>query len=191
MCCRFDCEYKILERLIMLELEKAELVKETKEQYSINQQLKERLEVLEKSVAQALMRPAVSVKVRLSQDVTLPREHQRVVYDVIVMNEGNAYGPETGIFRAPVDGTYMFAVTACTDGNDRISLHIVKDQQMVIGELRSGDEVYKDCNSEVSTAYMIAGSTVWVERSNNPNEKNVRGRLQTVYWNSFTVALVN
>ena len=182
----------------MLELERAELVKETKElringekQYSIIQQLKEKLETLEKSVTQTLVKPTVSVKVRLSQDVTLPSVHQRVVYDVIVMNVGNAYDPKTGIFRAPVDGTYMFAVTACATNGDTISLYIVKDQQTVIGELRSGDDTYKDCNSEVSTAYMIAGSTVWVERSNNPNDENQPGLLETVYWNSFTVALVN
>ena len=175
----------------MLELERAELVKETKEQYSINQQLKERLEALEKSVAQTLVRPTVAVKVRLSKDVTLARVHQRVVYDTIVMNEGSAYDQETGIFRAPVDGTYMFSVTACATNGDQFSLYIVKDQQTVIGELRSGDDSHKDCNSEVSTAYMIAGSTVWVERSNNPNDKNVRGLLETVYCNSFTVALVN
>ena len=137
------------------------------------------------------MKPTVAVKVRLSKDVTLPNEHQRVVYDVIVMNEGSAYDPETGIFQAPVDGTYMFAVTACAPNGGFFSLNMVKDQQMVIGELRSGDDTYKDCNSEVSTSYMIAGSTLWVERSNNTNDKNVPGLLETVYWNSFTVALVN
>ena len=182
----------------MLELERPELVKETKElkingeqQHTVIQQLKEQLETLEKSVAQTLVKPTVSVKVRLSQDVTLSSVHQRVVYDVIVMNEGSAYDPKTGIFRAPVDGTYMFAATACATNDDQISLYIVKDQQMVIGELRSGDNKYKDCNSEVSTAYMIAGSTVWVERSNNPNDESVSGLLETVYWNSFTVVLVN
>ena len=182
----------------MLELERAELVKETKElringeqQHTVIQQLKERLETLEKSVAHALVRPTVAVKVRLSKDVTLPNVHQRVVYDVIVMNEGNAYDPGTGIFRAPVNGTYMFAVTACATNKDVISLYIVKDQQTVIGELRSGDSSFIDCNSEVTTAYMIAGSTVWIERSNNPNDRERRGILKTIYWNSFTVALVN
>ena len=95
------------------------------QQYTVIQQLKERLETLEKSVAQTLVRPTIAVKVRLSKDVPLPNVHQRVVYDVIVMNEGNAYDPGTGIFRAPVDGTYMFAVTACATNKDAITLCIV------------------------------------------------------------------
>ena len=182
----------------MLELERAELVKETKElringeqQHTVIQQLKEQLETLGKSVTQTSVKPTVSVKVRLSQDVTLSSVHQRVVYDVIVMNEGSAYDPTTGIFRAPVNGTYMFAATACARNKNQITLYIVKDQQKVIGELQSGDDYYKDCNSEVSTAYLTAGSTVWVERSINPYDKTVPGVLETVYWNSFTVVLVN
>ena len=142
-------------------------------------------------MAQKLIKPTIALKVRLSKDVILPNVHQRLVYDTIVTNEGNAYDAETGIFRAPLNGTYIFSVTACATNADYFSLYIVKDQQTILGELRSGDDSYKDCNSEVTTSHMSAGSTVWVERSNNPHNRIERVLLETVYWNSFTVVLVD
>ena len=146
---------------------------------------------MQTAVAQKLIKPTIALKVRLSKDVILPNVHQRVMYDTIVINEGNAYDSETGIFRAPLNGTYIFSVTACATNADQFSLYIVTGHQKILGELRSGDGSYKDCNSEVTTSYLNAGSTVWVEHSNNPNDENVHGLLETVYWNSFTAVLVD
>ena len=159
---------------------------QAEQQARLIQELEEKLERLETSVAQKLIQPTIVMKVRLSKDVTLSKVNQRLVYDTIVTNEGNAYDAETGIFRAPLNGTYIFSVTACATNSDRFSLYIVKDPHMILGELRAGAKEYIDCNSEVTTSYLNAGSTVWVERSNNPNDEGQKGLMKTVYWNSFT-----
>ena len=43
--------------------------------------------------------------------VDLQGENQNIVFDNAVTNLGNAYHPLHGIFTAPVDGTYLFAIT--------------------------------------------------------------------------------
>ena len=52
--------------------------------------------------------------------VDLQGENQNIVFDNAVTNLGNAYHPFHGIFTAPVDGTYLFAVTisGIPDSND-------------------------------------------------------------------------
>ena len=142
------------------------------------------------SVLGASPKPTVAVKARLSRDVTL-KENERLVYDVIVSNDGNAYDPQSGIFRAPVNATYIISVTACAKNSDQFSLNIVKDGTAIIGQLRAGDDSYKDCNAEVTAAYLTVGSSISVIRSAHYNDKHVSGLQETVYWNSFTIALVN
>ena len=132
----------------------------------------------------------VAVKVRLSRDVTL-KMNDRLIYDLIVSNEGNAYDPQSGIFRAAVNATYIFSITACAKNVEWFVLDIIKDGTTVIGQLRVGDGEYKNCNAEVTTAYLTAGSSIWVVRAENIISGLATGLQQTVYWNSFTVALVN
>ena len=132
-----------------------------------------------------LKKPTVMTKVRISKDYTLS-VGQRLIYDVIVTNIGDAYKMASGSFRAPVEGNYMISVTACSKTSDWGVLEIIHDGE-VIGQVRSGDaDGYFDCNSEVTVARMEAGSTIWVQRREGKS-----GTQNANHWNSFTAILVN
>ena len=130
-------------------------------------------------------KPSVAVKVRISKDFTLSIS-QRLIYDVIVSNIGDAYNSASGNFRAPVEGNYLFSVTACSKTSNWGVLEIVHDGE-VIGQVRSGDaDNYYDCNSEVTVTRMEARSSVWVQY------RAGKSGIQNAYhWNSFTAILVN
>lgn len=181
----------ILERLVKLELERDGLMKEVvilKEKVddqskTIDNIKKNEVERLN-SVSDIPLKPMVAVKARLSGDVTL-KVHQRLVYDLIVSNEGNAYDPQSGIFRAPVNATYIVSITACATNKEWFALNIIKDGKEIIGQLRVGDDEYKACNAEMTSTYLTTGSIIWVERYAGYELQ------KTTYWNSFTVALVH
>ena len=127
---------------------------------------------------------AVALKVRLSGDVKLT-VGQKLQYDTVVVNLGNSFDEASGFFRAPVSGVYIFSVTSCSKDTDWGILNIVKDRE-VIGQVRSGDDKYYDCNSEVTTSYVEVNSAVWVEM-----ESGKTGIVNTYHWCSFTAVLVN
>ena len=132
-----------------------------------------------------LKKPTVMAKVRISKDVKLS-VGQRLIHDVVVTNIGEAYKKASGSFRAPVEGNYMISVTACSKNSDWGVLEIIQDGE-VIGQVRSGDDSYIDCNSEVTVARMEPGSSIWVQRREGENS----GIQNAYYWNSFTAILVN
>ncbi|XP_025098013.1 tripartite motif-containing protein 45-like [Pomacea canaliculata] len=49
----------------------------------------------------------VSFRVRLSADTTVTEENP-VIFDVVDFNEGGGYDTATGVFTAPITGTYIF-----------------------------------------------------------------------------------
>ena len=125
------------------------------------------------------------MKVQISKDFTLS-VGQRLIYDVVVTNIGDAYKKASGSFRAPVEGNYLLSVTACSKPSDWGVLEIIHDGE-VIGQVRSGDvDNYYDCNSEVTVARMEAGSTIWGQR-----QLGKSGIQNARHWNSFTAILIN
>ncbi|KAL3868589.1 hypothetical protein ACJMK2_041390 [Sinanodonta woodiana] len=62
-----------------------------------------------------------------------------LILDKVDINEGNGYNPALGVFRAPVKGMYLFSVTAMTRG-DGLSVDIsLKNGDIELARLYSGD----------------------------------------------------
>ena len=137
-----------------------------------------------KSKDQQPAKQVVAVKARLSNDVKL-RDGEKVIYNDVVTNQGNAYDRGTGIFTAPVDGTYLFAVKTCSFRGEWVDLIIVHDGAE-IGRALSGDSRYSDCGTEVSTTFMRARSKVWIQRDRG--DSGVAQR--STHGCSFTALLV-
>merc|ERR1711872_871279 len=85
------------------------------------------------------------------------------VFDQVILNNGNAYDPSTGVFTAPVTGVYLIGVQLFTDGGETehpfvdIKINSMtaarmafdeatgqedSDATMIIWQLQAGDQVY-------------------------------------------------
>ena len=87
------------------------------------------------------------------------------------LNTGNGFDPKTGIFTAPVAGTYVFFLTQMGPVYTRgpVTLAIVKRGGVLDLVYCHG---YEDQGSGRVTAYLRAGQQVWVRRVSG---KAVRG----------------
>jgi hypothetical protein len=165
-CSRYAYDYHIIESQINMKNEIA--------------RLSERLAAIEQKVKQ----PTIATHVRLSQTTPLTG-NQRVMYDVLVTNEGDGYDVESGQFTTYVPGLYLIHVTACML-RSWVDLNIVKDFT-VFGRVFAGDGVYHNCGSEAITVRLREREKVWVERI----EGSGTTLNQDHGWNSFTVTLLS
>ena len=186
--CRLENDCKFIERLVKLEVARDEQRKTINQLEESDRAKSEEIAQLKDELGNLKAKETKSkviVKVRLSKDVTLS-VGQRLVYDTVVTNTGNAYSTHSGSFRAPVSGTYIFSVTACSKTSDWGVIDIINDGA-VIGQVRSGDPGgYYDCSSDFTVAELDIGSHVWVQYN-----KGKSGIQNAAYWHSFTAVLVN
>ncbi|KAL3831530.1 hypothetical protein ACJMK2_023271 [Sinanodonta woodiana] len=107
---------------------------------------------------------------------------QTVLFDHIIVNEGNCYDSSTGRFKAPVRGLYSFSVTVLTGGlPQHVHLFIMKDKEE-IGRVYSADGT----GSVVVVTVMEKGQVVFV--------KERPGHSETVHgghWSTFTGLLLD
>ncbi|XP_062610534.1 collagen alpha-1(X) chain-like isoform X2 [Saccostrea cucullata] len=92
--------------------------------------------------------------------------HQRIEFNQVILNEGGAYDPRHGIFRAPVTGIYRFVATFLNKPDHEAFVEIVKDGVLLTHaysdyrqhsegtaqvnvKLQSGDDVW--CRNAFST----------------------------------------
>ncbi|XP_061184815.1 complement C1q tumor necrosis factor-related protein 6-like [Saccostrea echinata] len=77
-----------------------------------------------------------------------------LVFGNVLINKGGAYNGKTGMFTAPVSGTYFFMVTiglpapSTSNGRDYLRIHIMK-------------------NSKMSSYLFIGPEGLWIKRSEN------------------------
>ncbi|KAH3785684.1 heavy metal-binding protein HIP-like isoform X1 [Dreissena polymorpha] len=105
--------------------------------------------------------PPVAFKAHLTSPIS-PGANQRIIFDDVQLNTGNAYHRHLGGFLAPLNGTYLFSVSVCSDNGHYIVLDLMKNAGL-IGRVLAGDSVYNDCSSDTSIVELNAGDEVYVQ----------------------------
>lgn len=95
-----------------------------------------------------------------SQSEESPAVGDTLVFTIIQLDENGVY--DTGIFTAPVSGTYMFSATLCTWPNKFVYAHFVADET-IIGATSSGDPILYACSSGFAMARLPKGARVFLK----------------------------
>lgn len=106
-------------------------------------------------------------------------EHQTVVFDRLITNIGNHYHNTTGVFTVPLDGLYMFFISANVLASKYIVLQLVVNGRVIDDMLASalnGNDT--QVGADMWTLELTEGSEVWVQTL-HPGE--VRGACHTTF----------
>ena len=139
-----------------------------------------------------ILMPTVQFNARGLRDQS-PSKNQVIIFPTVMENIGNAYNPGTGVFQAPVNGTYLFSVQVCTLLSKWGRFYLVVD---------SGDNKitaishYNGDTTETTTAnsvanYLVEGQRVWAQSYYESGNTNTIYHDDTYCWSQFSGVLVN
>ena len=81
-----------------------------------------------------------------------------------LVNEGGAFDASTGVFTAPVNGTYFFSGVAATGVSDLyVSMYLVKDGARLSFALAGQYSAYTAMGSCNVILQLTVGESVWLE----------------------------
>ena len=104
----------------------------------------------------------VGFSARVSNHATSLKANQRIIFGTLVSNIGNYYSNQTGIFYAPVDGTYMFYVNILSEAGHFIETELVANSTFQLAELYSGGGKFHGAGSNLVVVHLAQGDQVWV-----------------------------
>ena len=106
--------------------------------------------------------------------------HQTVVFDEVFTNIGNAYSSLSGMFTAPLAGSYAFFLSQMApNSHDALWLAIVKNGVVLDEVYAQGSGDSFDQGSSLVSTDLAAGDKVWVRQ-------HVGDAIRTGPWTVFT-----
>lgn len=206
---RFDYEEKLMEKTVKNDLQMKQIMEmfettlrtvEAKkaEIDKVNEHLKSLVHNVKKQVTEDVLKEVESVSGSDKQPTVLfnvrdmknksPPEGATLKFKTTDQNIGEAYDPDTGIFTAPCDGTYLFSVQICTADDKWGRIKIVVDGNQVQSVTN-----YNDANSYTTTSgttvqRLKEGGQVWVIQDYQTGYYSDGTRYG---WNQFSGVLIH
>ncbi|KAH9503560.1 EMILIN-1 [Bulinus truncatus] len=125
----------------------------------------------------------ISFAAQAASNIPYLKDTDIIVFDDVLVNNGAAYNPRSGIFTVPVAGVYLFTATIVSGFNSTIESMITLNGQEV-ARVYSG--AYKNRGSGTNTVILNLreGDDVWVALFYG-NGNYVHGK-----WSSFSGSLI-
>ncbi|XP_053400227.1 C1q-related factor-like [Mercenaria mercenaria] len=129
--------------------------------------------------------PVVAFNARSSFTVSVS-SGGTVVFDTVLMNEGEGYDRATGIFTAPHNGLYYFAAHVCNEGNNAVRYAIVVDNNQITSSTQYDINSVYSCSSVNAVVMMKSADRAWIKCTSGSKF------YHDIYrWNSFIGSLLN
>ncbi|XP_045206862.2 uncharacterized protein LOC123559112 [Mercenaria mercenaria] len=141
-----------------------------------------------KQLGGAVSIPNIAFKARIPSSLD-PVENEVIVFTKNIVNIGNAFDNTTGIFTAPIDGTYLFTSQLCLVSGKHITFGIyIEDVLYTVG--RFYEKNFYHCFNVETTAVMKANQTSSV-KSWSADTGNILYGDENHRWNVFSGTLVH
>ncbi|XP_062577002.1 cerebellin-2-like [Saccostrea cucullata] len=103
----------------------------------------------------------------------------------VITNAGNGFDPNTGIFRAPVSGLYLFSASILSLAGHEVRCEIAKNGD-VVAYIFSGDNATYSTGTQSVLLDLVQHDEIWIKITNN-NDVHVLGGG----WSSFIGVLIS
>ncbi|KAK7489100.1 hypothetical protein BaRGS_00019614 [Batillaria attramentaria] len=133
----------------------------------------------------AKLQTSIAFHAEFSKDPVSLGLFSPLILDRAVTNIGHGYDADTGNFRVPVSGTYMFVVNYMGDIHTYLYVFMMVDNHVVDESISHGDGTTWDHVSESVVLHLAAGQRVWLRHANQT--KSIRGG----HWTTFSGFLIN
>lgn len=114
----------------------------------------------DKMQARCISVKPVAFQAFLTQTVS-GSQSQILIFDDVALNIGDGYKVLHGNFLAPVAGTYLFTVHACS-GNGHADVLDLNVNGNNIGRVLAGSESFHACNTGTWVTHLSVGDDVYV-----------------------------
>jgi hypothetical protein len=120
-----------------------------------------------------------------------PADGDTIVFTDSVLNLGESYNTDTGVFIAPLGGIYLFTVQLCTLNDLRIYIGLVVDD-VYMDTAWYDDKDYTACCFKLTTTVSIkSGNKIWVKVIGRTGSGKILYHNDSHYWTSFSGVLIN
>ncbi|KAL4222199.1 hypothetical protein ACF0H5_018236 [Mactra antiquata] len=190
---QFKSDIAIYENQIKAEKEQAGLDK-TKLESELKELIGERFQNEMNSMRELMLTPNILFKAKNVKDRSISYR-RTILFTDIIMNNGNGYDSKTGVFTAPVNGTYLFIIHMCLKKGKIFEYNIVRDRNVHTSGRFCGDKLYISCHSANAVMYLSVRQRVRLVCSSTPNVSYYTNALDestsSRYWNTFTGMIVH
>ena len=107
----------------------------------------------------------------------------------VILNDHDVYDKNTGEFKTPVDGTYMFTANVCVNYTKYLDLQFLADDT-VIGAFRTGDQDAYSCTSSTAMSQLLKGQIVKLFVSHRYGSGNIVVNDDNGFLSSFSGMLI-
>ena len=118
-----------------------------------------------------------------------PSVNDVLVFTRVLLNDNDVYNANTGEFKAPVGGTYMFAANVCVDNNKFLKLQFLAGDT-VIGSFITGERDWSSCTSSTAVSQLQIEQTVKLAVVVRHGSGDIVVNSDTGYLSSFVGTLL-
>lgn len=136
---------------------------------------------------------AIAFSAQVGSHLTGLTRDQTIVFSSPRTNLGNAYNSETGVFKCPTAGLYLFTATVLSNLGDRIETEVILQKSEGDMKLESVAKLYSGASS--TERYGSGSNTVVLELAEGDKvwlrEYNGLGSFIYQQWSSFSGVLIH
>ena len=168
------------------------VVEELKEKVENQTQLLNQVIQNVTALQEKILIPTVQFNARGIRDKS-PSDKQVIIFPTVIENMGNAYNAGTGVFQAPVNGTFLFNIQVCTYSGQWGRFYLVVDS----GDNKITAISYYEASASASgtsnsvAQYLMEGQRVWAQSYSEAGTTNTIYHADTGCWSQFSGVLVN